>query len=109
MTADLAAVLLVLAAAPAATAFPIAYAWIARGVWWRTPAGRALMTSSTALALLIDISLVYQFLGDDYALRDAVRLTVFALIAAGAWLKFGALIYEHRQQRKAARVVPPLP
>ena len=54
-----------------------------------------------ALALLIDISLVYQFLGDDYALRDVVRLTVFALIAAGAWLKLGALLYEHRQQRQA--------
>ena len=65
------------------------------------------MTSSTALALLIDISLTYQFLGDDYALRDVVRLTVFALIAAGAWLKLGALIYEHRQQRR--KPVPPLP
>ena len=100
MTADLAAVLLVLAAAPPATLFPLCYGWIARGVWWRSPAGRALMTSSTALALLIDISLVYQWLGDDYALRDVVRLTVFALVALGAWLKFGALIYEWRQGRK---------
>lgn len=106
MSADLIAVLLVIAAAPAATAFPIAYAWIARGLWWRTPAGRALMTSSTALALLIDVSLLYQAFGDDYPGREIVRLTVFGLIAAGAWLKFGALIYEWRQ---GLRSVPPSP
>ncbi len=100
MNADLAAVILVLIAAPPATLFPLAYAWIARGVWWRTPAGRALMTSSTALALLIDISLLYQWLGDDYALRDAVRLTVYALVALGAWLKLGALLLESWRGRK---------
>lgn len=100
MSADTAAVLLVIAAAPAATLFPFCYAWIARGVWWRTPIGRALMTSSTALALLIDISLVYKAFGDDYVLRDAVRLTVFALVALGAWLKLGALLYEHRQSKR---------
>ena len=99
MSADTLAVVLVIAAAPAATTFPFAYAWISRGVWWRTPTGRALMTSSTALALLIDISLAYKFFGDDYALRDVVRLTVYALIALGAWLKLGALIYEwHKRE-----------
>ena len=99
MSADTAAVILVVMAAPAATAFPFAYAWIARGIWWRTPTGRALMTSSTALALLIDISLAYQAFGDDYALRDVVRLSVYSLIVLGAWLKLGALIYEWRSNR----------
>lgn len=102
MSADTAAVALVIAAAPAATLFPLLYAWVARGVWWRTPTGRALMTSSVALALLIDISLAYQAFGDNYALRDVVRLTVFALIAVGAWLKLGALAYEtwwHRGEK----------
>ena len=92
MSADTAAVWLILAAAPAATLFPFCFAWISRGIWWRNPAGRALMTSSTALMLLIDISLAYQWFGDDYALRDVVRLTVFALIAAGAWQKLYALL-----------------
>jgi hypothetical protein len=92
MTADTAAVVLILIAAPAATLFPFCFAWISRGIWWRNPAGRALMTSSTGLALLIDISLVYQWLGDDYALRDVVRLTVFGVIAAGAWQKLYALL-----------------
>ena len=92
MSVDTIALWLVIAAAPPATLFPFFFAWISRGIWWRNPAGRALMTSSTALALLIDISLVYQWLGDDYALRDVVRLTVFALIAAGAWQKLYALL-----------------
>lgn len=99
MSTDTAAVLLIIAAAPAATLFPIGYAWVARDVWWRTPAGRALMTSSTALALLIDISLAYQAFGDDYPAREIVRLSVFALIAAGAWLSLGALIHESRRNR----------
>ena len=92
MTADTAALWLIIAAAPPATLFPFCFAYISRGVWWRNPAGRALMTSSTGLALLIDISLAYQWLGDDYFLRDAVRLTVFAIIAAGAYQKLYALL-----------------
>lgn len=96
MSADTLAVVLVVLAAPPATLFPPFYAWISRGRWWRNPTGRALMASSTGLALLIDISLLYQAFGDDYALRDVVRLTVYAWIATGAWLKFGALIYEWR-------------
>lgn len=103
MSADVAAVILVLIAAPPATLFPFAYAWISRGLWWRTRPGRALMTSSTGLALLIDISLAYQAFGDDYFLREVVRLSVFALIGAGAWLTLGALLAEHRKQRRAAR------
>lgn len=92
MSADALALWLIIAAAPPATLFPFCFAYISRGIWWRNPAGRALMTSSTGLALLIDISLVYQWLGDDYALRDVVRLTVFAIIAAGAWQKLYALL-----------------
>jgi hypothetical protein len=99
MTADTAAVLLILAAAPAATLVPIFHAWAARRTWWRRVLGWALMMSSTGLALLIDISLLYQWLGDDYALRDAVRLTVYAMIAAGANLTLVALVYVWLQGR----------
>lgn len=103
MTADDAAVALIIAAAPAATLFPILYAWVARGIWWRIPTGRALMASSTGLALLIDISLAYKMFGDDYALRDVVRLSVYALIVLGAWLKLGALLYEWANGRESDR------
>ena len=92
MSVDAVALWLIIAAAPPATLFPYCLAWISRGIWWRNPAGRALMTSSAGLALLIDISLIYQWLGDDYWLRDVVRLTVFAIIAAGAWQKLYALL-----------------
>lgn len=103
MSVDVLAVVLIALAAPPATLFPPCYAVIARGVWWRTPTGRALMTSTVALALLIDISLAYRAFGDNYALRDVVRLTVFGLIALGAWLKFGALLYEWHQGRRESK------
>ena len=98
MSADTAAILLVLAAAPAQTLFPIIYG--VSSPWYRSLLGRALMTKAVALALLIDISLVYNWLGDDYAARDVVRLTVFALIAAGAWMQLAALILEKYHGRR---------
>ena len=101
MTADTAAVLLVVAAAPAATAFPLWYGLTAP--WWRSLIGRALMTKAVGLALLIDISILYKFLGDDYALRDVVRLTVYALITVGVWMQFSALLLEQHRARRDHR------
>lgn len=89
MSADLAAVLLILAAAPAATLFPILYA---RRPWRRTLIGWALMIHSIGMAALIDISLLYKWLGDDYYLRDVVRLTVYAFIVVGINLTTLALL-----------------
>lgn len=103
MSADAAAVWLILAAAPPATLFPVLYAWVARGRWWKHVTGRALMTSSVGLALLIDIFLVYQWLGDDYALRDEVRLAVFAIITAGAYQTCYALVSSTRPSRRSAK------
>lgn len=100
MSADAVALLLIALAAPPLTLFPFCFAWWARGVWYRTLVGVALMVSTTGLALLVDISLLYMAFGDDYPFRDVVRLTVYALIVAGAWLKFGALVYESRQGRR---------
>lgn len=87
--ADVAAVVIVVAAAPFATLF--AFAYMLTRPWWTTAIGRAMLVSSLSLALLIDISLLYQWLGDNYALRDAVRLTVFTLILAGVVFKCWAL------------------
>jgi hypothetical protein len=98
MSADTAAVLLVLAAAPAQTLFAIVYG--VGSPWWRSLVGRALFTKALALALLIDISLLYHWLGDDYALRDVVRLTVYGLIAVGAWMQFVALLVEKYKGRR---------
>lgn len=101
MSADTAAVLLVLAAAPAQTAFALFYSVTLP--WWRTPIGRALFTKSWGLALLIDISLLYQWLGDNYSLRDVVRLTVYSLITVGAWLQLGAFLHERNKRKKEQR------
>lgn len=97
MSADAAALILTALAAPPLTLFVPYYAWVARRSWWRNPAGRALMVSTSGLALLVDISLLYLVFGDDYPYRDAVRIAVYLWIVVGAWLKFGALVYESRR------------
>lgn len=94
MTADaIAGILIGLAAIPATLYWGL-YTFTAP--WFRHTVGRALWVKATSLMLLCDISLAYQIFGNDYPLRDVVRLTVYAVIALGAWLKFGALIYEWR-------------
>lgn len=107
MSAEQVAVAFVVLSAPPLTLFPFIYAWVARGIWWRYPAGRALMVSTTSLAALVDIFLAYQVWGDEYPFRDEVRLLVFGGIFLGAWLKFGALIYESRKGRRRQKLTPP--
>lgn len=97
MTADTAAVLIILTAAPAATAFPLMYG-LTRP-WWRSLIGWWIITATTGLALLVDISLIYQWLGDAYALRDVVRLSVYGLIWAGAWMSVITFLFERRRHR----------
>lgn len=99
-TADRAAVVLILAAAPAVTLFPLLYGLTSP--WRRHLLGWGLLMSSSGLALLVDISLAYQWLGDDYFLRDVVRLSVYVLIVVGAWLMLlsliGVKVREHRRR-----------
>lgn len=95
MSADTLAVILVALAAPPATLFPFVYA---TRPWYRSLLGRALMTKAIGIALLIDISLLYNWLGDDYALRDVVRLTVYSLITCGVWFQFIALVRTIRKR-----------
>lgn len=98
MSADTIAVMLILIAAPAQTLFALIYGFASP--WWRSLIGRALLTKALGLALLIDISLLYQWLGDDYALRDVVRISVYTLIACGAWLQLTALLAEKVKGRR---------
>lgn len=100
MNADNLAMALVVSSALPLNCFPFALAWFSRGVWFRTSAGLALMVSTTGLAALVDITILYKVFGDDYPYRDLVRNTVYAWIALGAWLKFGALLYESRKSRQ---------
>lgn len=82
------AVALIFLAAPPATMFPIVYA---TRPWHATLIGRALMTKAIGLALLIDISIVYQLLGDDYPFRNLVRVGVYTLVVVGIWIQFIAM------------------
>lgn len=99
--ADTAAVVIVAAIAPPATLFAIIYGFTVP--WWETMIGRAMLISSTGLALLVDISLLYQVFGDNYAARDVVRLSVFLIVCAGAWWKFAALVNEKLAARRERR------
>lgn len=100
-TVDQAAQWLVYAAAPPVTVFVVLYAFTTP--WWSTWIGRALLVSSIGFALLIDLSVLYQWLGADYLGRAAVRLTVLSLVCAGAWLKLTALLTEKWRGHKTRR------
>jgi hypothetical protein len=84
------------------TLFPVVFAVGARKSWWRTPAGRALMVSTTSLAAVLWVVLAGRVFG-DYPYRHEVLLTVFTGVLAGAWLKFGALVYELSRGRSGHR------
>lgn len=86
------AVVLIIATAIPATLFALIYGFTVP--WWETLIGKAMLISSTALALLVDISLLYRVFGDDYFLREVVLLFILQLICQGAWYKWGALTLE---------------
>ena len=100
MSVDAVAVGLTVAAAPAITLYWILFTFQARP-WWRNSVGRAHFGLVGGLAMLIDISIAYHWLGDNYALRDAVRLFVYGWISASCWLTLGAWFYERRKSRQS--------
>lgn len=90
-----------------AAALPFALTTIvlaAKTPWWRTPAGRALMVSTPAVAVLLITELVFAFLPVSYFTETVVTIATLSLITVGGWGKFAALVYELRRGR---RVVPP--
>jgi hypothetical protein len=99
--AEIVALVTVAAIAPFATAFAALYFWTVP--WWQTLIGRAMLASSAGLALLVDISLLYQWLGDNYQQRDIVRLAVFFTVLIGAVFKLQALALEKYRARRDHR------
>jgi uncharacterized membrane protein YkvI len=73
------------------TLFVLLYPALSPG-WRRTWIGWALLTSSTALALLLDLSVAGRVFGRDYLHYQAVAGTVTTLVALGATLKLTALL-----------------
>lgn len=79
---------LITGTAIAATLFALGY--MLTSPWWTTGIGRAMLISTTALALLVDVSLLFYWRGGD--VPDSIALTVYAWIFLGAWWKLGAFV-----------------
>lgn len=90
------------------TVFAIAYPVWARTVWWRVPVGRALVVSSSASALLLDLTLLFRVVDLTPLAAAIVTAALVVLIAAGGLLKVGALAHEIGNQRRRSKV-PPTP
>jgi hypothetical protein len=90
------AVFLVTAAAIAANLFVLLYASLAK--WWRSVFGRALMTGEVALAALLDLVLYVHW--SHTILPRWIPLTLYALIAAGCWMRLGAVFHEQVWKRR---------
>lgn len=79
------------AGAICSTLFVLTYPVLSPG-WHRTPIGRALLVSSGALALLLDLSLASKVLGPEWFMHHPeVRIGIVWLVALGAALKLAAL------------------
>lgn len=84
------------------TVFSVSYAIVAWRYWWRSPAGRWLMTVSAGLASTLGLSVLTLVIGPDHPsvrLLTAIWGAWFA--AAGVWIN----IELHRQRRKAKRTI----
>lgn len=62
--------------------------------WWLSWIGRALFTSSLALALLLDLTLFEYYFPTDIATRPWVTNLILVVVAAGAALKLAAILYD---------------
>lgn len=102
MTADSLVFFFVCWGAVAATLFVLLYPALSPG-WRKTWIGWALLTSSSALALLLDLTVVGKMFGTDYLHSGFVRVGVTFLVAAGATLKLTALLREKYRAVRADR------
>lgn len=93
---------LVYLAAPAQTAFVLIYGSGIWSKWWRSLIGRALFTKSLGLALLLDLSLVGEWVG-PYPHQAEVGLAVVALVTIGAYLQLAALLNDMQTARRNPR------
>lgn len=100
-TADQMVQWMVYGAAAASTLFTVLYGFTVP--WWQTSIGRALLVSSAALALLLDLSVAYQVFGQNYLARDFIRVSIMVAIFVGTLLKLGALLDEKWAAYKARR------
>lgn len=89
------ALVLVWAAAVPQTVFIVGYGFL--NDWWTSWVGRALFTSSLALALLLDVSLVSYYYPD--LIPAWVSNIILVVVVAGAFLKLTALTLDKLAKR----------
>ena len=82
--------LIVFALALPATAFPIVYALFFR--WWKYDAGRTVMAATTALALLVDLSIVMRLVRPIPIVEAAVSVFVLLAVLAASSYKLSVLL-----------------
>ena len=102
MTADSIVFYLVCWGAVCATLFTFLYPALSPG-WRRTWIGWALLTSSSALALLLDLTVIGKMFGTNYLHSGIVRVSITAYIAVGTTLKLTALLREKYRAVRADR------
>lgn len=78
--------------APATSLFVFLYGFTVR--WWEFWIGRALMVSSTGMALLCDVALLNRVYPKGYPLQEDVVLTLLCFISMGGFLKLTALLVD---------------
>ncbi len=69
---------------PAVNIFWLLYAWTAP--WWKSWSGCAVIISTLGLAALVDASVLFRLLGDDYPGRQQIVLVAFGVITVGTYL-----------------------
>lgn len=102
MRTDSVNLVLLLIATPPATAFVLTYGLLLP--WFRSWTGWALFTSSTGLALLLNANLWFRLYMWPLLAREGwLRVVVYAGIAVGAWLMYGALTVTLLRARRELR------
>lgn len=90
MNTDTVFSVLMIAAWPAAVAYPLIYGLLAP--WHRSWIGRALMVKAVGIAILITFSALFQILGPSYPGRDIIRITGMCFVCVGVWLVLPLLL-----------------
>jgi asparagine N-glycosylation enzyme membrane subunit Stt3 len=89
-------VFLVVAALVAAAGFVGIYA--AQAPWQASNVGRAMMTLASSLVAICIVSLLFTFLGPDYALRTLIRDLSWTGLNIGLWWQLINLVVLQRSQ-----------
>lgn len=69
-------------ATPAQNFFAIRYGFFSP--WWTTAIGRALMTKSTGLALVLDLAVI-GLVAPEWWLRDPLRIIIYCILVIGIY------------------------